>query len=170
MTEKCDKYRRRSYEGLEKLTREVRALTKPILGKRGFSGADILENWADIVGGELAVGVVPEKLAFPPGARVNGTLHVKSVGGAFALLFEHNKERVMQRINTYFGYPAVSRVKITQGAFKLETPPPAPPRRALSAAEKEEICQKAAAIPDETLRRQVMEIGAALYQKKKNNH
>ena len=115
MTEKCKPvYHRRTYEGLAPLTREVQAITRPILGRRGFAEVDILGSWEDIVGPDLARGILPEKLAFEKNKRINGTLYVKSAGGAFATLFEFQKQRVMERINGFFGYPAVSQIKIRQ--------------------------------------------------------
>ena len=41
--------RRRSFEGLERLTMEIKRITNPILGQRGFAGTDVLEYWNDIV-------------------------------------------------------------------------------------------------------------------------
>ena len=54
-THKTEKpvYKRRSFEGLERLTKEVRNITRPILGKRGFSGFEIIENWTEIIGEDL---------------------------------------------------------------------------------------------------------------------
>ena len=36
--------RRRSFEGLERLTMEVKRLTQPILGQRGFAGTDFCHS------------------------------------------------------------------------------------------------------------------------------
>ena len=167
MTEKCKKneYHRRTYEGLAPLTREVQSITRPILGRRGFAEIDILGSWEDIVGSDLARGILPEKLTFEKDKRINGTLFVKSAGGAFATLFEFQKQRVMERINCFFGYPAVAQIKIRQGALKLKSES-IKSTRSLTAMEEKELNKRVSGIKDEALRRQTYEIGKAILIKK----
>ncbi|MBR6412066.1 MAG: DUF721 domain-containing protein [Alphaproteobacteria bacterium] len=167
MTEKCKKneYHRRTYEGLAPLTREVQAIAKPILGRRGFAEIDILGSWEEMVGADLARGILPEKLTFEKDKRVNGTLYVKSAGGAFATLFEFQKQRVIERINCFFGYPAVAQIKIRQGALKLKSET-VETARSLTPAEEKELQKRVSAIEDEELRTQAYEIGKAILIKK----
>ena len=160
-------YKRRSFEGLERLTKEVRAITRPILGKRGFSGFEIIENWTEIIGEDLALGIQPEKLTFEKQSRINGTLYVKSAGGAFALLFEHHKQQVIDRINSFFGYPAVSFVRITQGKLNLN---PLPKENSVSenefsSMEIEALKEKTSLIEDENLRRIFYQMGLIFLRK-----
>ena len=155
---------RRDYEGLATLVPEIRVLTKKALGARGFSGADILESWADIVGPDLAKGVKPEKLMFEGTSRSQGTLVVKTAGGAFAMLFEHQKRRVLERINAFFGYPAVAHIKMIQGALKLSVPK-LNANKTIDAQKIQELNQKVALIDDENLKRATYNIGKALLEK-----
>ncbi|MDD3669393.1 MAG: DciA family protein [Alphaproteobacteria bacterium] len=162
MTKKCEESAapvRRAYGGLSTLAGEVRRLTRPILGKRGFTGIDILAGWSDILGEELARGVVPEKLTFAKDARTNGTLHVKTSGGAFAILFEHQKAKVIARINTYFGYPAVARIQITQGSLPTPQQKPAPVAPNATPERERELRAKLAHIRDDALREKLVRIG-----------
>ena len=88
MTEKCEfpqSPRSRTYEGLDPLTREVQKLARPLLGQHGFTQVELITHWSDIMGSELAIGVKPVKLTFPAKDRMNGTLHVRTAGGAFAM-------------------------------------------------------------------------------------
>ena len=156
---------RRDYEGLATLVPEIRVLTRQALGTRGFSGADILESWEEIVGPDLAKGVKPEKLTFEGNSRSKGTLVVKTAGGAFAMLFEHQKRRVLERINAFFGYPAVSHIKMIQGALKLSMPKldinkPIDPKKL------KELNDKVALIEDEDLRERTYAVGEAMLKKK----
>lgn len=157
---------RRKYEGLSSLVPEIRELTKAALGVRGFSGVDILQNWEDMIGPDLAQGARPEKLTFERNARMGGTLVVKTAGGAFAMLFEHQKARVLERINTFFGYPAVAKIKIIQGSLKLQAPKKVVPEKKVSPEAIEELTQKVAGIEDETLRTATFEIGKELLKQK----
>lgn len=156
---------RRAYEGLATLVPEIRSITRQALGTRGFSGADILESWVDIVGPDLSKGVRPEKLVFEKNNRSHGTLVVKTAGGAFAMLFEHQKRRVIERINAFFGYPAVSNIKMIQGALKLPTPVAVQPKRPIAPEKLNELSDKVCVIEDEELRAATYEIGKALLEK-----
>jgi len=159
--------RSRKYEGLAPLTKDVNALTQHIFGERGFVGADLITNWEEIVGHEISQGVVPVRLTFPQKQRSNGALHVRAAGGAFALLFEHQKARVIERINTYFGYPAISEIRIVQGAVKLPKPEPEEVEWPLGDEEVQELLQKVDGIEDDDLRSHVFELGIAMIQKRK---
>lgn len=158
--------KRRKYEGLSPLVPEIRALTKTALGARGFAGTDIIECWEDMIGSDLSKGAQPEKLVFEKNNRTHGTLHVRTAGGAFAMLFEHQKERVIARINAFFGYPAVSHIKITQGALKLHAPKPVKIKPKLSDQALKELNEKVSVIEDEALRETTFEIGKAILEKK----
>lgn len=159
-------FKRRKFSGLATLAPEIRAITKKALGARGFAGSDILEYWEDIVGTDLARGIAPQKLSFEKDNRTRGTLVVKSAGGAFAMLFEHQKDRVIQRINAFFGYPAVSRIKIIQGALKLKSDPIKLRPKPIPKEELEILEEKVGIIEDEELRERAFKIGQALLSKK----
>lgn len=166
MTGKCkDEYQRRNYEGLAPLTKEVRQITKPILGKHGFIEIDILSSWDEIVGQDLAKGILPERISFSANSRVNGTLYVKASGGAFAMLFEHQKSRVLERINTYFGYPALSQIKIKQGALKLKSTPTTPSQH-LTPDQEQDLQNKLRSISDPDLHDRLYSIGKLSLLKK----
>ena len=101
------------------------------LRKRGFSAVEIITNWREIVGGDLADEASPDRLAFPRGARSQGTLHI-TAPGAVALEIQHLAPQIIERINTYFGYGAVCRIAVTQGPARnapaVRNKAPAKPR------------------------------------------
>ncbi len=170
MTEKCEfpqSPRSRTYEGLDSLTREVQKLARPLLGQHGFTQVELITHWSDIMGLELALGVKPVRLTFPAKDRMNGTLHVRTAGGAFAMLLEHQKGRIMERVNTYFGYPAVSNLKIEQGGVRLPRSEESEPEWPLSEEELMPLLEKVNAIQDESLRQKTLEIGIKLLQHRK---
>ncbi len=168
MTEKCEfpvEPRSRSYEGLNNLMQEVKKLTQSALGKHGFIQVELLSHWHEILGEELSYGIKPVGISFNAKERINGTLRVRTAGGAFALLFEHQKGQVIEKINTYFGYPAISQVKIEQNAISLKTPRLSEPVWPLDEYEIEKLSQKVAHIEDDELRKKMLDIGIQLIQK-----
>lgn len=87
-------------------------LTRDLCVAQGFAQAEIITRWRSIVGPLLAAHSLPEKLSFPKG-RESGTLYVLA-NSAFALELQHLAPQVMERINGYFGFPAVAQIAIRQ--------------------------------------------------------
>src|SRR5262245_45580355 len=104
---------RRNY--MVALSAEVPAIAKAALGSKGYAEAGLFTHWAEIAGASLAASSLPVRLSFPRGKRDEGTLTVRC-GGAAALELQHLAPSVLERINGHFGYRAVARLKIEQGA------------------------------------------------------
>ncbi len=100
--------------GIHALASMLPRVTAPIFKKRGFAEAGILTDWPAIVGEHLARHTMPEKIAFARGARTAGVLHVVTES-AFAPELQHLEPQVIERINGYFGYYAVGRLRIQHG-------------------------------------------------------
>ena len=90
----------------------------------GFAHAALLERWPEIAGSRLAEVSLPLGLGFAPGSRTGGTLTLR-VEGPMATQLQHAADLVIERVNAYFGYAAVARLKLVQGPV----PPRLPPRR-----------------------------------------
>jgi hypothetical protein len=90
------------------------------LGRRGFGEGGLIAEWPAVVGEEIARQSAPLKLAFPRGERRGGTLTLRVIG-AFAIELQHLAPQLIERINNYLGYAAVTRLKLEQGRL--------PPRR-----------------------------------------
>jgi len=91
----------------------------------GFVQSSVVTRWPEIVGEHHAKVCAPEAIRFPPGDKENGILQLV-VLPAHAPLIQHVIPEIMERVNRFFGYQAVSKVKIRQGAVK----PPADKNRA----------------------------------------
>jgi len=80
--------------------------------KYGFVNADILADWEKIAGDDLADKISPVKLSFPMGSRQNGTLYVRIKNSSFSSVIQYQFPTVIDRVNTYFGYNAVSKIQL----------------------------------------------------------
>lgn len=90
-------------------------VTKPILGKRGFVGADILTHWPTIVGPELARFAVPQEVKYPRGRNAGATLILKVANGSAATLLQLKSPSIIERVNRFFGYAAIIQIQSVQG-------------------------------------------------------
>jgi len=147
--------------GLRALAGEVSRIAAPVLGKRGFASAQLVADWASVVGAELAGKISPDRLSFPRGERCDGTLRLRVAPG-FAPEVQHRTPLILERINGFFGYRAVSRLVLVQGP-PARPPRPAPPRpRPLSADERAALDHRLARIADPTLRDALRRLGEAV--------
>ena len=90
----------------------------------GFIQSSVVTRWPDIVGPRHARVCAPESIRFPPGEKNEGILQLV-VTPAHAPMIQHVIPEIIERVNRFFGYNAVARVKLRQGAV---SPPAAEPR------------------------------------------
>lgn len=146
---------------LRALAAEVPKIAAPVLGKRGFAEAQLVAQWPDIIGAELARQVTPEKLSFARGDRREGTLRLRVASG-LALEVQHRAPLILERINAFFGYRAVARLALVQGPPLRSGPArPAGPRP-LAAAEATALEARLAAVEDPNLRAALRRLGTTL--------
>lgn len=104
----------RRTEGLRNFSGITQSLVKGIMGKNAAVAFDLHLFWGQIVGDDLAVCSMPEKIDFKKNERQNGVLCIAVQNGAFALEIKHKEKIILQKVNAYFGYNAVSSMKIRQ--------------------------------------------------------
>jgi len=92
----------------------------------GFVQSSVVTRWPEIVGPTHARVCAPESIRFPPGEKSEGILQLV-VTPAHAPLIQHVIPEIIERVNRFFGYNAVARVKLRQGEVKA---PPAEKRPA----------------------------------------
>jgi hypothetical protein len=95
----------------------------------GFVQSSIVSRWDEIVGPRYANVSCPESIRFPAGKKADGTLELV-VEGAHAPMMQHVIPEIVERVNRFFGYSAVARVKIRHGIVAKKATPPtakAPP-------------------------------------------
>ena len=89
----------------------------------GFVQSSIVSRWDEIVGPRYANVSTPESIRFPLGKKSDGTLELV-VEGAHAAMMQHVVPEIVDRVNRFFGYSAVARVKMRQGVVAKKTPLP----------------------------------------------
>jgi hypothetical protein len=91
----------------------------------GFVQSSVVTRWPEIVGARHARVCAPEAIRFPMGEKTDGILQLVVVP-AHAPIIQHVIPEIMERVNRFFGYRAVAKVKLRQGEVK----PPAAEKKA----------------------------------------
>jgi hypothetical protein len=117
-------YKNKSYRkavGPIKIGGLLNDVTKETFRKRGFAEAKLITDWEVVVGKELAKYSSPIKISFPKGKRESGTLHIR-IFGSLATEMQHMEPMIIEKIATYFGYKAVSSIKLKHENIKSSKP------------------------------------------------
>ncbi|MFQ5765938.1 MAG: DUF721 domain-containing protein, partial [Rhodospirillales bacterium] len=154
--------RRRRGGGPRALAQSLSAVTRPLFGKRGFADGAILDDWRAIAGAHLARHSLPEKVSPGPKDGDGGTLHLRIENGSIATELQHLEPLLVERINGYFGFKAVGRLKITQGPLPQAPESPPPSTRPLAAAEEAGLAESLMDVDDPALRDALAELGRAV--------
>ena len=152
---------------MDRLDKHFRRLTREVFSRYGFAYGEVLSQWPAIVGEELGRLSVPERIRWPraggatgDGAKRGGTMVLRVAEGR-ALEFQHLVPRIIERINGFYGYEAVTAVKILQGT--IAPPPRTVPKPAEIADEA--LGRRVETIENEHLRAALLRLGTAVSQR-----
>lgn len=148
----------------------VPRLTRVSFEKFGFSAATLVTDWATIVGAELAGFTAPERLRWPHQPQLRddedagtapkrrGATLVVSVEPARALDIQYRRAQITERINAFFGYAAISELRIEQRPRReTRAAPIAAPGPKAEPAPREVL-----AVEDEALRAALTRLSAGM--------
>jgi hypothetical protein len=146
--------------GLRRLPELLGKILDPASRRRGLAQARVLTDWPVIVGEVLAARCQPVKLTGGEQAH-GGILHVHVVGTA-ALELQHSEPQLLERINDYFGYPAVARLRLVQAPLPRPLSAPVATAAPLEVGARAEIDAVVQPVRDDALRAALAGLGAAL--------
>jgi len=108
--------------GVVQISEVANELIDPVLAKRAGINTMLLGSWDEIAGTQFADCTRPERISWPRrasemagegGGYQPGVLTI-ACEGARALFLSHQQGEIIQRINGFFGFPAINQVKIVQ--------------------------------------------------------
>jgi len=156
-------------KGAFQIAEVANRLIDPVLARKAGINTALIGCWDEIAGPDFADCTRPEKITWP---RRNAEMTGESSGvepgvltiaceGARALFLTHAQGELIQRINGFFGYPAIRQIRIVQKPVtplhKLRRKP-----RALSAAENARLQTLTGEIENESLKAALDKLGRAI--------
>ncbi|MEI2386490.1 DciA family protein [Breoghania sp. JC706] len=159
--------------GAKPLADLIGGVMEPACRKRGFATADLLALWPDIVGERYGETTQPEALHWPRrndgggGGTPDPATLVVRCDGPSALFLQHELPQVIQRINMFFGWAAVGRIKIVQKPLKRLPQRAIPRLRSLSETEEAELKGRLNGVDEAPLRAALDRLGRAIIAKRR---
>jgi len=121
-----------------------------ILRKKGGFGADLVENWPQIVGETMGKICLPFKIK-------SATLFIACEGFA-CLKIQHQADEIIKKINLFLGIQAIDKIKIVQKSLHIPSDYNIP-IRALNQDEASWLEEQTELIEDSTLRTAMIQLG-----------
>ena len=148
---------------LKAISAETDRITSPIRKKRGLTEVAIISDWPKIIGNRLDKECLPLRISPGAGAN-NGTLYIQ-VSGVLALELQHMQTQVIERINGYFGYQAISRV-ILQQAPVINEKPKKKIKKELTKEDTTALDLLLDGVTDNSLRKALRDLGQGILRQK----
>ena len=163
---------RRTHD-LQSVAKMLMPLAKNLLGKKGFAEIDLLSNWREIVGEEIASYSLPRQIISAKGNKDGGCLQVEVPSGAFALELQLREKIIMEKINFYFGYQAVAGIRIVQNselAFSDDEQDMQGAQKVLVTKEEENYIRDLSdGVENPELKQKLIELGCSVISNNKGN-
>ena len=144
----------------------VTALLDPLLAKRSHVDAALALSWPELCGERMAGRTQPLKVTWPrrsgPDDPFEPGVLVIACEGAAALDLQYGTSELIERINGFFGYSAIGRIRIEQKRVDHFRTPERKGAKALPERDKAEISVAVTVIEDEGLREALQRLGASV--------
>lgn len=145
------------------LTELLSGVLEPVLARKTGMKLDLVRAWPEVIGPEFSKVTRPEKINWPrrkgdEDAFEPGILLVACEPSA-ALFFQHQQSQLIERINMYFGFQAIARVKILQKPVLSVNPSSKAEKAELSSLQVGRLSDLVAGVEDPELRATLEKLG-----------
>lgn len=142
----------------------VSKLITPLCQKSGFVKASLVIDWDKIVGPKFSQFCEAVRVNFPQGKKNQGSLYIR-VPSAMATHIAFLEPEILEKVNRYYGYPAISRVIIQQGPVMRKSSPPPKTSPSLTQEKREEILNLVSEVGDESLQKALERLGSSIFER-----
>jgi hypothetical protein len=159
------------YRKTRQIAEIANGLIDPILAKRAGINTLLLGSWDEIAGEQFAGCSRPERIRWPrqdgpdeTGGGFSPGLLTIACEGSRALFLMHQEAELLSRLNSFFGFRAISQIRIVQKAIRIPTRKPKV--RPLDAREKNRLAGMLAEVEDPKLREALERLGAGVISRR----
>jgi len=152
---------------MQALGATVSKLTRQAFGQRGLVDGKIVHDWPLIIGDLLAAASLPEKISYTKGQRGRGTLQLRVANSGLATEIQHLEPVILERVNAYFGYQAVARLKLVHGPLPEPKPETQSVLRPLTERQARSLADELTTVDDPELKAALKGLGQSVIGRQK---
>jgi len=145
---------------------------EPVLARRAGMTLDLIRAWPEIVGKEFSKTTRPEKIDWPRRAHEDDPFKpavlVVACENSSAIFFQHEQAPVLERVNLFFGFEAIERIRILQKAVLQAKTQKASNTDPISSEEQARLEAMLEAIDDPDLKHTLVKLGKGVISKGKS--
>ncbi|MEO0923996.1 MAG: DciA family protein [Pseudomonadota bacterium] len=139
-------------------------LIDPICARKGLASSALLAAWPSLAGAEFADCTMPDKIQWPHqtasgNPSYQGGVLVLRVDGPKAIYLQHEEHQIIQRVNQFFGFMAIERLKIVQAPINRTARAEKPALPPLSDRQEQKLRECIAEFEDGALDEAVLSLG-----------
>jgi len=138
-------------------------IVKPVFKARGLMEGKIITQWPQIVGERFARLALAESITFPKGKKTDGTLHL-SVTSSGSMMLHYAQDLILEQVNTFFGYKALTKLRMTHGFIPPKEVPVKAPPPPLTVEEQKWLDDQVEGITDPELKACLERLGGSLLE------
>ncbi|WP_455482276.1 DUF721 domain-containing protein [Bartonella sp. B35(2025)] len=162
------RFQKRYFHSLSEMASKI---LDPVLRKRAGFSAELIEHWPQIIGHDIGEHTMPLKIIWKCHADWHEVFQpatlVMACEGFAVLKVMHETSELLHRINVFFGYIAIDRIKIEQKCVSVLTNY-LPTKSVLNEKDKKIVEKMLEGIEDESLRYSLYELGCCILAEKNN--
>ncbi|MDD9910765.1 MAG: DciA family protein [Ahrensia sp.] len=142
-------------------------LIDPVIERRAGMSMDILASWEEIVGEQHAAHTRPQRLDWPRSRDDETPFEpatlIVACAGPQAVFVQADGDTIISRVNAYFGFNAVSRLKIVQRPTKSAQKAELRPETPLPTHKQERLSDLVSSIDNPALRDALTRLGQGVF-------
>lgn len=151
----------------------VGKVLEPVLARRTGMTLDLITAWPELVGEEFRETTRPEKIDWPRRAHEDDPFKpatlIVACENSVALFFQHEQSPLLERINVFFGFEAIGRIRILQKAVLDQTKKKAVQKRKVSSDDEVKLAEILDAIDDPDLKETLQKLGRGVLSRKETD-
>ncbi|WP_273760035.1 DUF721 domain-containing protein [Bartonella sp. ML70XJBT.G] len=151
------------------LSETVSKMLDPVLRKRTGLNVALIEHWPQIVGDDMSEYTMPLKIIWKCRAVQDEVFQpatlVIACEGFTALKLMHETKELLHRINVFFGYIAIDRIKIEQRSISIPENH-LTLKSNLNEKDKKHIAKMLEKIENKSLRQSLYKLGCCIFAEK----
>lgn len=145
---------------------------EPVLARKTGMKLDLVRSWSELAGADYAKTTRPEKIDWPRRRNEDDPFEpgvlIVACEPSVALFFQHEQPQIIERVNLFFGFEAIKRLKILQRpVLQLGDVTSDKTEKALSSKDQSKLNDILGEIEDPEIREKLAKLGSGIYRRKK---